>query len=94
MDLVLNPQTAMHRYLDVLGAGSVVTIHTDDPAWKGRTNRVAVFTKEPGTWGDWTPKQSEMRIEVRAFPDGAVSSAKLADLLSSDPHLWAAVKER
>lgn len=91
-DAVLKPETAIYRYLDVLGAGSELTIYTSGPH-KGRTNRLAVLTKEPGAWGDWHPK-GELRVEIKSFDDGAISSNSVSDLLTGNPQLWASVDEK
>jgi hypothetical protein len=91
-EVVLKPETGVYRYLELLRAGARVTVFTRGEKPKGtRTNRVAVLTKEAGDWGDWLPK--EMRLDVAAFHDGAISSKTLADLLMEDDDLWASVKE-
>ncbi len=93
-DAVLKPDTAVYRYLYVLGAGSVVTIFTTDPAHKSWTDRVAVLTKEGGTWAGWRPKPGEVRIEITSSDDGTISSNTIADLLMGNPYLWASVNEK
>ena len=91
-EVVLKAENGVYRYLDVLPAGARVTIFTSGEKPKGaRTNRMAVLVKEEGDWGDWLPK--EMRLDVAAFHDGAISTRTLADLLTEDEDLWASVKE-
>lgn len=50
---------------------------------------MAVLVKD--TFGDWSP--SEMYIDIPTFPDGAISSNTLADLMTEDHGYWATVKE-
>ena len=77
---VLNAETGLYRYLELLPAGTRITVHSKATGPRARTNIAAELQKERG-FGDW---------QILSWTD-AVSSGQLSDRqalharITSDP---------
>ena len=80
----------------LLRGGATMTVYTKAQA-SARTNRVARLEREDDDFGDWTVLERPITADAAELPqtfDGDVISAKdLADVLDSNPDLWADVEE-
>jgi hypothetical protein len=96
---VFSAATAANRYLQVLPAGTTMTVHTKEQPPGALTNEVAVLKKESRE-GDWQvmskPKTADQSTlpETWAAHPGVISSRTLADTFMTNTDLWARVKEK
>lgn len=98
-DVVLDAETGVYRYLDLLPGGSKMLVRTRG-ATKGRTNEVATLEKEPGPWGDWKVMSRPATADAALLPEtwpgqhpGIISTRTLADTFMGNADLWASVRE-
>lgn len=93
---VLKADTALYRYLEVLNAGTKMTVYTRNSPG-ARTNVLAVLQKEKG-WGDWDfvqrPKTSDAsQLPATWLENPEVISANDLAKAFENPDLWADVSE-
>lgn len=98
-DVVLDAETGVYRYLDLLPGGSRMLVLTRGPK-RGRTNKVAILEKESDLYGDWKVVSRPATADASLLPEtwpgqhpGLISTKTLAATFMGNTDLWASVRE-